>query len=54
MERGGILSHGAVVAREYGVPAVANIPNATRLIADGQVLQIDGNQGIISICREDT
>ena len=53
MERGGILSHGAVVAREYGVPAVANIPNATRLIADGQVLQIDGNQGIISLCRED-
>ncbi len=53
MERGGILSHGAVVAREYGVPAVANIPNATRLIADGQALQIDGNQGIVSICRED-
>ena len=53
MERGGILSHGAVVAREYGVPAVANIPNATRLIADGQVLQIDGNQGIVSICSED-
>ena len=53
MERGGILSHGAVVAREYGVPAVANIPNATRLIADGQTLQIDGNQGIVSICGED-
>ena len=29
MERGGLLSHGAVVAREYGLPAVANIPNAT-------------------------
>ncbi len=53
MERGGILSHGAVVAREYGVPAVANIPNATRLIADGQMLQVDGNQGIVSICSED-
>ena len=53
MERGGILSHGAVVAREYGVPAVANIPNATRLIADGEMLQIDGNQGIVSICSED-
>ncbi len=48
MERGGILSHGAVVAREYGVPAVANIPNATRRIADGQMLRIDGNQGTIS------
>ena len=53
MERGGILSHGAVVAREYGVPAVANIPNATRLIADGQMLQVDGNHGIVSICSED-
>ena len=53
MERGGILSHGAVVAREYGIPAVANIPKATRLIADGQLLQIDGNQGIVSICSGD-
>ena len=52
MERGGILSHGAVVAREYGVPAVANIPNATRHIADGQLLQIDGNAGTVSILTE--
>ena len=49
MERGGVLSHGAVVAREYGLPAVANIPNATRRIADGQTLRVDGNQGTISI-----
>lgn len=49
MERGGMLSHGAVVAREYGVPAVVNIPNATQNIADGQMLQVDGNQGIVSI-----
>ena len=52
MERGGILSHGAVVAREYGVPAVANIPNATRHITDGQMLQIDGNAGTVSILTE--
>ena len=52
MERGGILSHGAVVAREYGVPAVANIPNATRRIADGQMLQIDGNAGTVSTFTE--
>ena len=52
MERGGILSHGAVVAREYGVPAVVNIPNATRHIADGQMLQIDGNEGTVSIFTE--
>lgn len=49
MERGGILSHGAVVAREYGVPAVVNIPNATQRIVDGQMLQVDGNKGIVSI-----
>ena len=52
MERGGLLSHGAVVAREYGVPAVANIPNATRYITDGQMLEVDGNRGIVSICHE--
>ena len=52
MERGGLLSHGAVVAREYGVPAVVNIPNATQRIIDGQMLQVDGNQGIVSICHE--
>ena len=49
MERGGVLSHGAVVAREYGVPAVANIPNATRRIANGQMLRVDGNRGTLSI-----
>ena len=52
MERGGILSHGAVVAREYSVPAVVNIPNATRHITDGQMLQIDGNSGTVSTFTE--
>ena len=51
MERGGLLSHGAVVAREYGVPAVVNVPNATQHIVDGQELQVDGNKGIVSICH---
>ncbi len=49
MERGGLLSHGAVVAREYGVPAVANIPNATDNIVDGQLIEVDGNNGTASI-----
>ena len=52
MERGGVLSHGAVVAREYGVPAVANIPNATDNIVDGQIIEIDGNKGTVSILSE--
>ncbi len=49
MERGGMLSHGAVVAREYGLPAVVNISNATQNISDGQVIQVDGNQGTVSL-----
>ena len=52
MERGGMLSHGAVVAREYGVPAVVNIVDATRSIADGQTLHVDGNQGTVSTISE--
>lgn len=49
MERGGALSHGAIVAREYGIPAVANIPGATKLIKDGQRIKVDGNKGKVSI-----
>ena len=45
MERGGILSHGAIVAREYGVPAVANISGATKVIKDGWQIKVDGNSG---------
>ncbi len=52
MERGGMLSHGAVVAREYGVPAVVNIADATRAISDAQTLHVDGNQGTVSIISE--
>jgi pyruvate,water dikinase len=48
MERGGMLSHGAVVAREYGIPAVVNIPNATKLIKDGQKIRVDGNRGVVA------
>ena len=49
MERGGVLSHGAIVAREYGIPAVANIPGATRIIKDGQQIKVDGNKGKVSV-----
>jgi len=47
MERGGMLSHGAVVAREYGIPAVVNIKNATKLIKDGEKVEVDGNKGVV-------
>jgi phosphohistidine swiveling domain-containing protein len=44
-ETGGQLSHSAIVAREYGLPAVVNVKNATRLIQDGQPIAVDGNHG---------
>jgi pyruvate,water dikinase len=48
-EVGGQLSHSAIVAREYGVPAVVNVKNATRLIADGQVVVVDGDSGTVHL-----
>ena len=47
MECGGALSHGAVVAREMGIPAVV-LPNATMLFADGESLIIDGHRGAVA------
>jgi len=46
---GGLLSHGSVVAREYGIPAVVNVGLATRLIRTGQRLEVDGNRGTVTI-----
>lgn len=46
-EVGGILSHGAIVAREYGIPAVMSVANATQVVRDGQTLTIDGSKGIV-------
>lgn len=45
MEIGGVGSHGAVVAREYGLPAVVGIKHATRILRDGEMLEIDGASG---------
>ena len=49
VETGGILSHAAVTAREYGTPAVLGVENATRTIRDGQLLEVDGNRGTVRI-----
>ncbi|USR89661.1 glycerol-3-phosphate acyltransferase [Phormidium yuhuli AB48] len=46
---GGRLSHGAIVAREYGIPAVMNVANATNLLKDGQRVRLDGETGTIEI-----
>ncbi|MDR0426329.1 MAG: hypothetical protein LBH24_04065 [Clostridiales bacterium] len=48
-ERGSALSHGAVVAREYALPLVSSVTNATQLIKTGDVLKLDANSGLISI-----
>lgn len=48
-EVGGRLSHGAIVAREYQIPAVMDIPNATQLFQDGQRVWLDGQRGMIEI-----
>ncbi|MEE9377418.1 MAG: PEP/pyruvate-binding domain-containing protein [Candidatus Lokiarchaeia archaeon] len=46
-ETGGILSHGAVVAREYGIPAVTNITNACKIFQTGQIIEINGYNGTV-------
>jgi phosphoenolpyruvate synthase/pyruvate phosphate dikinase len=48
-EVGGMLSHGAIVAREYGIPAVMGIPGATGTMSDGKTVRVDGNRGIVSL-----
>ncbi|MFI6601966.1 PEP/pyruvate-binding domain-containing protein [Nonomuraea sp. NPDC050536] len=47
MEMGGANSHGAVVAREYGIPAVVGVPRATDSIASGQTITVDGTSGTV-------
>jgi pyruvate,water dikinase len=46
-EVGGLMTHGAVVAREYGLPAVVGVEHATRLIADGQMIRVHGTEGYV-------
>ncbi len=48
-EVGGMMSHGAVITREYGLPAVVGVMNATRLIKDGQRIRINGTEGYVEI-----
>ncbi len=49
MERGGMLSHGAILAREYGIPTVVGIRNATERIATGQTICVNGDCGVVQI-----
>ena len=49
MEVGGVVSHGAVVTREYGIPAVAAVPDATRRLRTGQRVRVDGGTGVVRV-----
>ena len=49
VEVGGLMTHGAVIAREYGLPAVVGVENATKLIRDGQKIRVNGTEGYIEI-----
>jgi len=48
-EVGGLMTHGAVIAREYGLPAVVGVENATKLIKDGQRIRVHGTEGYIDL-----
>jgi pyruvate,water dikinase len=48
-EVGGLMTHGAVIAREYGLPAVVGVEHATRLIRDGQRIRVNGTNGYVEV-----
>jgi pyruvate,water dikinase len=51
-EVGGLMTHGAVIAREYGLPAVVGVNDATRLIRDGQRIRVHGTDGYVELLPE--
>jgi len=52
LEVGGGLQHGAIIAREYGIPCVSGLPGVTNIIKDGDLLEVDGTNGIVKILEE--
>jgi pyruvate,water dikinase len=52
-DSGGVLSHSAVVAREYRIPAVVGTGNATTTFKDGQLIEVDGNAGTVQVVVEE-
>jgi pyruvate,water dikinase len=47
--RGGMLIHGAIIAREMGIPCVNGIPDAAELLENGQLVTVDGDLGIVTV-----
>jgi pyruvate,water dikinase len=54
MEVGGVISHGAVVAREYGIPAIAAVTDATVRLRTGQRVVVDGSNGTVTLVEEES
>jgi rifampicin phosphotransferase len=52
VDTGGVASHAAIVAREYGIPAVMGTMNGTRELKDGQWIQVDGSRGLVLKAEE--
>ena len=52
-EVGGLMTHGAVIAREYGLPAVVGVEHATRIIGDGQRIRVHGTEGYVEILADE-
>ncbi len=48
-EIGGLMTHGAVITREYGLPAVVGVENATKIIKDGQRIRVNGTEGYVEM-----
>jgi pyruvate,water dikinase len=53
VERGSLLSHSAIVAREMGIPAIVAIPGVTRWLRDGEHVELDGSTGTVKKISED-
>lgn len=51
MEVGGALQHGAIIAREYGIPCVTGVQSITQIIKDGDMIEVDGTNGIVRIMK---
>ena len=50
-ETGGVLSHGAILAREYGIPTVTGVADAVSLLGDGTLVDVDGGAGAVRIAH---
>jgi pyruvate,water dikinase len=52
VETGGYLSHGAIVAREFGIPAIVNVPGLMAAVPDGSGLAVDGHAGVVTLIAD--